>query len=185
MDWHSILTQVFTPVLTALALVLVNYLLPKLPGATQHFFDWIKGHTASIKNDYTRGVLNSMIALAGQKVLALENTEIVYIKQQLAAGKITKDQLPTLLKGVKERAMAQIKADATATGVFKDATNVFMGNESALTTWLSDVVESQVAQLPSIGLGAPVTKTFDPTLDTPPGGSPVVPAAPSPTVAER
>lgn len=161
-DWSAILSQFLVPLLIAAGAFVINFLLPKLPGATAHLFDWLKSHTAGIKNAYAKGILDRLITLAGQKVLALENTEIEFLKQEVAAGRITKDQLPALLKGIKDKAMELIKADANAQGIWKIALQIFLGDTSALSNWLGGVVESHVAQLPSSGLSYTMAKPSEP-----------------------
>jgi len=178
-DWQSFLSQFLVPLLIAAGAFVVNYLLPKLPGATSHFFDWIKSHTAGIKNAYAKGILDRLITLAGQKVLALENTEIEFLKQEVAAGRVTKEQLPALLKGVKDRAMELIKADANAQGIWKIALQIFLGDTSALSNWLGGVVESHVAQLPASGLNYTMTKPSEKLASDVPLATSVSPVAPA------
>ena len=129
--------------------IFVVKLLPKLPALTQHFVDWAQHQAGGVKNSYEQGVLQRAIALAGQKVLALENTEVAYVQSQLASGAITKDQLPALMAGIKQRAIDAVKADATAQGIWDILVKIFLGNSTSLTNWLGDVIESHVAQLPS------------------------------------
>lgn len=152
-DWHNILGYIIQGAMalaltTVLPTVLIP-LLPKIPALTQHLLDWVKHQAAGVQNAYAAGVLNRLISLAGQKVLALENTEVAYLREQLSSGTITTAQLPTLMAGVKQRAIDAVKADANSQGLWKIALSVFLGSDSALTNWLGDVVESHVAQLSS------------------------------------
>lgn len=154
----------------------VNYVLPKVPGVTQHLIDMAKHKVGGLKNTYVQGILNRIITLGGQKVLMLENTEIQAIKAQAAAGKITPDQLPSLLQAVKVKAINSVKEDASAQGIWGSATSVFGGNETALLKWLGDAIESQVAQLPSSGLQT-VSITSSPLATPAMSSAPVAPAA--------
>jgi hypothetical protein len=142
---------VATIVATGGALV-VNYVLPKIPGLTQFLIDLARHKASTLKNTYVKSVLDQIIALAGQKVLALENTEIQYLKAQAAAGNITSAELPALLAGIKNTAIQSIKADASAQELWTAALAIFGGNEAALIKWISDLIESHVAQLPPSGL---------------------------------
>jgi len=194
-DWHSVLGLIIQGALallfTTVIPTLLVPLLPKIPALTQHFLDWAQHQAGGVKNAAAAGVLNRFIALAGQKVLALENTEVSYLKEQLESGKITKDQLPTLMAGVKQRALDAVKADATAQGLWKDGLSVFLGSDNSLTNWLGDVIESHVAQLPTSNLAAPKVAPSTPVASTtsalksaaalPP--VPVGPATPQPAAA--
>ena len=104
-----------------------------------------------IKHTNAKAVLDRLISLSGQKVLALEQTEIALIKSRFSKGTITKEQLPSILLGVKELAISTIKRDATAQGIWNDAVNI-CGSPESVELWLKDLIESQVAQIPSSGL---------------------------------
>lgn len=152
-DWHSIFMMVIQGalalLLTTVVPTLLVPLLPKIPALTQHLLTWAQSQAAGVKSAYAQGVLNRLIALAGQKVLALENTEVAYLQQQLSSGTITPSQLPALLAGVKQKAVDAVKADAAAQGLWSMALGVFLGDNAGLNNWLGDVIESHVAQLPS------------------------------------
>jgi hypothetical protein len=155
-DWNSVLSQIITPVLVMIGLGLVNFLLPKIPGATKKGFDWLAGQTSKVKNQYLAGVLQRAAILVRDHVLLLENTEIELLKEKAAKGEITKDALPALLAAVKQKAIDMAKEHATAQDLWKDLLTVFMGNENALMKWLGDQVETQVSTLPASGLQSPV-----------------------------
>ncbi len=155
MNWQTIGNTLLAPALLMVGGLIINYLLPMLPGATGHFFDWLKTRTAGMKNVGMRNLLDHAITLAGQKVLALEQTEVAYLQQQVASGAITKAQLPALLAGVKQKAMDSVKSDLTAQGLLQDVMALFGGSDGSFTKWLGDVVESHVAQLPPSGTDAP------------------------------
>jgi hypothetical protein len=166
-DWSGIVKDTLVPAVATAGVLVVNYILPKLPGATAHLFDWMKSRTAGIKNSTMRNVLDHVITLAGQKVLALEQTEVAFIQQQLKDGKISKDQLPALMAGVKQKAIDSVKVDLTAQGLMKDVEGIFGGSPSSMTKWLGDVVESHVSQLPSTGLGTPAVAPSIPPSEMP------------------
>lgn len=103
--------------------------------------------TKDIKHKYSRGVLDRLIGLAGQKVLMMEQVQVNYLKKQLKDGKVTKEEIAKLLTGVKHETIRMIKRDATAQNLWKDAQKVFIGDGEALERWISDVIESQVSQI--------------------------------------
>lgn len=166
-DWNHVLQEVLIPVVAGAGVLAVNYVLPKLPGATQHLFDWLKSKTAGIKNDTMRSMLDHVVTLAGQKVYALEQTEVAYIQQQYKDGKITKDQLPQLMAGIKQKAIDSVRGDLNAQGILKDVSGLFGGNPAAMTKWLGDVIESHVSQLPATGLGTPAVPPPVPASEMP------------------
>jgi hypothetical protein len=153
MDFISTHWQVAAQgMLTLFILWFINNGLQFIPGLTQHFFTWVQAKVGIVKNEHLKGVLQHVVAFAGQKVLMLENTEIAYLKQQAAAGNISKDQLPKLLQGVKDTAVDATVTDAKATGLWPLAIQFFGGSESSALKWLGDVVESHVSQIPSSGI---------------------------------
>ncbi len=182
--------QVLPKVLVAALLLLINYGLKYVPGVTQHLFGMGEHKVGTMKDIYVKGILYRFVTLAEQKVLMLENTEIQYIKTQAAAGMVTPAQLPTLLAGVKNKAIEAVKADASAQGLWATATSIFGGNEAALVKWLGDVIESNVAKLPPSGLQTTSLEEakagFVPAMSSAPMATPratVATAAPAATVA--
>lgn len=137
------------PTLTTFATVAVPVISVKI-------FQLLTVQAQAGQNNYVQGVMQRLIALAGQKVLMLEQTEVAYLKQQLASGNITQAQLPGLLMGIKDHAVAAVLADAKAHGLWAQADKVFNGDGASLDKWLADVIESQVAQLPKAGLNAAI-----------------------------
>lgn len=131
---------------------IVPVVLPKLPSLTARFFDWLSASAGHANNQFVAGVLQRLSTMVEQKVLAYENTEIEFLKEQAAAGKITKDNIPGLLAKMKEDLLAEVKQDATAHGLWDVSTKLFAGNEAALSVWLSGMVETHVAALPPSGL---------------------------------
>jgi hypothetical protein len=146
--WQSHGTQIVGVVL----LFVINYGIQFIPGLTQHLFAALQHYAGMVKNNYVKGILDRLITLAGQKVLMIEQTEIDFLKKQALAGKVSKDQLPTLLAGAKQAALDAVKTDASAQGLWESALKIFGTNETAMQKWLADVVESQVNQLPPSGL---------------------------------
>lgn len=148
----SFLTTVLSALLTIFGAGAVRYLLPKLPAMTQQVFDWLHSQSAGVKNAYARGILDRLIDLVAQKVLMLENTAIEDLKQKAADGVLTQEELIEALKGVKQRAIDEVKGHASAQGIWDIAKTIFLGDETALTKWLGDTVESAVAKLPPSNL---------------------------------
>lgn len=151
-DWNNVLNTALLPALGTMAVVVANWALPRLPGATGHLFGWIQAHTANIKNQTVKSLLSHVTDLAQQKVMALEQTEVAYLMQQVKGGQITKAALPVLLAGVKQRAIDSVKGDLNAQGLMSDAAAVFGGDQSNFTKWLGDVIESHVSMLPPSGM---------------------------------
>lgn len=154
-DWQNVMNHAVVPAAVAAIGLVVNYLLPKLPGATGHLFDYLKSRTAGMKNLAMRNLLDHVITLAGQKVMALEQTEVAFIQEQLAAGKLTKDQLPAMMAGIKQKAIDAVRNDLSAQGLFPQITSLFSGSPDAFVKWLDAVIESQVGQLPASGVESP------------------------------
>lgn len=125
-----------------------------VPVLGKKIFDLLTVQAQGGQNNYVQGVLQRLIALAGQKVLMLEQTEVQYLKQQLAAGQISSAQLPGLLMGIKDEAVKAVLQDAKAHGLWAQADKIFNGDGASLDKWLADVIESQVAQLPKTSLGS-------------------------------
>jgi hypothetical protein len=143
-------------VLVGLCGLLVNYVLPKLPGATQHLFDWVKGQLSHVKNAYAQGLLNRALVIVNQVVLAFENTEVEDIKARVAAGLITKDQLPMILRDLKANAVAAVKDHMNLQGILQDVQKiVFSGEETGLMKWVETAIEAAVSQLAPSGLQTP------------------------------
>jgi hypothetical protein len=155
MDVGAVLTLLLKAVLALFGTFAVPYLLPKLPALTQKMFDWVHDQAAHVKNQYLSGVLQRLSTLVGQRVLAYENTNIEYLKEAAASGRISADELPRLLAEMKQKLMDEVKKDLSLQGLWTVLLQVFAGDESSLTKYVSSLVETHVAALPPSGLQSP------------------------------
>lgn len=115
---------------------------------------YLKVRITLVEDAKTKSLLDNLVTLAGQKVLMVQQTVISDMKRAVVEGSVKKEDLPKLLATAKSSAIEAIKRDAQALGVWGSAVDK-MGDANALLNWLSDVVESQVAQLPPSGLRQP------------------------------
>jgi hypothetical protein len=158
LDWHNIFNLVIKG---SLSFIFVTFIptvvvpaLPKLPGLTAQGFTWLNSKIAMVKNAWVQGVLLRASSLLQQKVVALEQTEVAALKDKLASGTVTVDQLPSLLETIKQTAIQQAQADFTAQGLVSDLNTVFGGDQSALMKWIINEIENHVFNLPSSGIAA-------------------------------
>lgn len=159
------MTPIFLALLSALGMLLVQLTkvgVAMLKARVEHIS--IQGDID--RNTKSKQVLQRLIDLAQQKVLMLEQTVVEDLKDQVRSGKLPVADLPTAAMKVKDSAVQTVKRDADATGLWKEASEIFKGNEADLVTWLADVVESQVCQLPPSGLQTrdQVPAKFDPSI---------------------
>jgi hypothetical protein len=106
-----------------------------------------------VKDANKRTVLEQIVTLAGQKVLMTEQTIIHNMKEDVASGKISGQDLPALLSYAKDQTIEAVKRDASAMGLWELAAQ-HMGDATKVKDWVADVIESQVVQLPAAGLKA-------------------------------
>lgn len=106
-----------------------------------------------VKDANKRTVLEQIVTLAGQKVLMTEQTIVHNMRADVAAGKISGQDLPALLSYAKDQTIEAIKRDASAMGLW-DLAAQHMGDHTKVKDWVADVIESQVVQLPAAGLKA-------------------------------
>jgi hypothetical protein len=152
LNWNEILQSVLNYALPALISFVVLKLLPKLFPATQAGIDWVKNQAANVKNEWARTLLNRVITLVGQKVLAFEQTFIEDMKTKVMQGRIDPKDIPAILKEEKDKLLAQLKAELTVQGLWNDLKVILGGEDGFIIKWLDQVLESQVAQLPPSGL---------------------------------
>lgn len=111
--------------------------------STKYLINYLHERVSLLKDDRTKNLLNSLIDLAGEKVLMIEQTVISGIKKDLESGKIKKDDLPSLLLSAKQQAINAVVRDASALGSWNGAISLF-GKSEAAERWIADVVESHV-----------------------------------------
>lgn len=131
----------------AVLVVLVVFMLLKV------FLTMASAKTAAINNLNQKTMLESLIALAGQKVLMVEQTYIQSVKKGLQEGTIKSTDLPSAFATAKNMVVDAVVRDAKALGSWEPIAKK-MGADGC-KMWLSDVVESQVAQIPSSGTNYP------------------------------
>lgn len=158
-NWNEILQQVLTYVFPLVIGFVVTKLLPKIFPATQAGIDWLKGQAAHVKNQAAAGLLNRVISLVGQKVLAMEQTLIEDLKTKVATGRIDVKDVPAILKEEKEKMLVGLKGELTVQGIWDDVKAVLGGEDGVVMKWLDTVLEAQVAQLPPSGLQTPKATT--------------------------
>jgi hypothetical protein len=179
-NWSEITQQVLNYVLPIVIAFVVAKVLPKLSPTTQAGIDWLKGQASHVKNQAAAGILNRVISLVGQKVLAFEQTFIEDMKTKVASGRIDPKDIPGILKEEKDKLLAQLKSELTLQGIWDDAKALLGGEDGLVMKWLDQVLEAQVAQLPPSGLqtqassGQPAAVALAPVPV-----APVVPAAPA------
>lgn len=146
--------QLVNQAMEVIAPALLSVITVAVPFLAKQAISFFSAQTQRVKSEYIQGVLRRAIELAGQKVLMMEQTVISELKKQLASGKITKEQLPAVLEGVKNSTLEAVKRDAKAQGLWSQLDKVFNGHPGELDAWLNDVIESQVAQLQEAKLGS-------------------------------
>lgn len=151
-NWSELLQAVLNYVLPIIIGYVIMKLLPKIFPATQAGIDWVKGQAGAVKNEFARGLLNRIITLVGQKVLAFEQTFIEDMKTKVAQGRIEAKDIPGILKEEKEKLLQQLKGELTAQNLWNDAKVILGGEDGLVMKWLDTVLEAQVAQLPPSGL---------------------------------
>ena len=127
---------------------------------TKYAISYLHQRIDLVQDAKTKAMLDNLVTLAGQKVLMIEQTIIADLKHAVMDGKITKGDLPGLLAAAKSTAVDAVKRDAGSLGVWDEAIKS-MGGADNLLKWLSDVIESQVAQTPPSGLKQ-IAKSADP-----------------------
>jgi hypothetical protein len=159
MNWNDLLQQVLTYVVPILIGIIVLRVLPLLVPATQNGIDWVKAQTANLKNQAVAGLLNRVVALIGQKVLAFEQTFIEDMKTKVQQGRVDPKDIPSILKEEKDKMLAGLKSELTMSGLWKDLQVVLGGDDNFIMKWIDTVLEAQVAKLPPSGLQTPSALT--------------------------
>lgn len=147
-DWTQLATQIITPILLALISAFGVLLIAFTKAATTYLQDRLTIGQSSASKD----LMDKLIVLASQKVLAAEQTAMETLKSEVATGKLNKDNIPAELVRIKQSTVDAVRRDANAQGFWADAQKLFQGNEAALVAWLSDVIEGEVHKLPPSGL---------------------------------
>jgi hypothetical protein len=151
-DWKSWAIPALFWLLSAVLTALVVPNLWRLPAVTKKFFDWLYSKEGEIKNEFARGLLQRLSILIRDIVIQMENTAIEDIKEKARDGKITKEEMLELLKGVKNNAVDLAVNHIKWQGLFDVVLKVVFGNEESLKKWIADHIETQVATLPASGL---------------------------------
>ena len=154
---------------------LIIALTSHIPALTKSALAWIQAHIALMKDQRAAGILSRLTKLIGSEVLCLEQTEMQVIKSDLASGSITKAKAIQLAQDLKAKAIANVKAKATAQGLLADVKYVVFNNDSAsMESMLATEVEAAVGSLPPSGLQSVVAAL---------ASAPASPAVPGPAAA--
>jgi hypothetical protein len=151
-DWSGVGLTALFGIISVVAIVAIVPNLGKMPEFTKKGFDWLYAKAGTAKNVYVAGLLQRLTVLVRDVVLYMENTAVEDIKQKAADGKITKEEMLELLKGVKDRAITLCVDHIKLQGLFEVLSKVLFSTEDDLKKWLADHIETQVALLPSSGL---------------------------------
>lgn len=166
-DWKAMAVPALFYVLSFILVGLVLPVIHKLPELTRKLFDWVYAKAGTAKSAYVAGLLQRLSIIVRDVVLQVENTAIEDLKQKAKDGKLTKEELLEALKNVKNNAVDLAKNHIQLQGLFTLVTTIIFGNEEALTKWISDHIETQVATLPPSGLQTGPSAAILPKADKP------------------
>ena len=145
-------TEIIGTLLEVVIGIAVTVILPKLPGLTKQGFDWLATQSKKVNNEYAAGVLTRLSSMMGALVIATENTLIEDLKERARNGKLTKEDLPQALAGVKAIVLNKFKELATAQQLWAIALTIFGGDQQRLDAWIDQLLEAHVSELPASGL---------------------------------
>lgn len=155
-NWQNLLGLVVTALVSVFGIGALIGLLPKLSGATEAGFEWLKAHAEIKGHEKVTIILQRTIVLVRTKVLEYENGAIEDLKEKAADGKLTKEELEDEYKKLSEKFRSDMKELLTLHGLW-DVVKAFLGGgtEEGAFKVLDTLKNAAVAQLPASGLQTP------------------------------